>query len=34
MFEQHLAQGGIVVMTSHHDIAMQGTEIQRLNLSQ
>ncbi len=34
MFEQHLAQGGIVVMTSHHDIAMQNTEIQRLNLSQ
>ena len=34
IFEQHLQQGGIVVMTSHHDIAMQGTEIQRLNLSQ
>jgi len=34
IFEQHLRQGGIVVMTSHHDIAMQGTEIQRLNLSQ
>jgi len=34
MFEQHLQQGGIVVMTSHHDIAMQGSEIHRLNLSQ
>ena len=33
MFERHLQQGGIVVMTSHHDIAMQGPEIQRLDLS-
>ncbi len=34
MFEQHMQQGGSVVMTSHHDIAMQGPAIQRLDLSE
>ncbi len=34
MFEQHMQQGGIIVMTSHHDITMQSSQIQRLNLSQ
>jgi len=34
MFESHLARQGIIVMTSHHDIAMSGNAIQRLDLSQ
>lgn len=34
MFEQHMQQGGNVVMTSHHDIAMQGPAIKRLDLSE
>ena len=34
MFEQHLEQQGIIVMTSHHDIEMVNADIQRLDLSQ
>jgi len=34
MFEQHLAQQGVIVMTSHHDIEMSGADQQRLDLSQ
>ena len=34
MFENHLAQQGIVVMTSHHDIDMVNSDVQRLDLSQ
>ena len=34
MFEQHLAEQGVIVMTSHHDIGMVNAEIQRLDLSQ
>ena len=33
MFENHLAQQGIIVMTSHHDIGMSNADIQRLDLS-
>ena len=34
MFEQHLQQQGIIVMTSHHDIEMANADVQRLDLSQ
>ena len=34
MFEQHLEQQGIIVMTSHHDIEIVYADIQRLVLSQ
>jgi heme exporter protein A len=34
MFEQHLAEQGVIVMTSHHDIGMVNADIQRLDLSQ
>jgi len=34
MFEQHLAEQGVIVMTSHHDIGMLNADIQRLDLSQ
>lgn len=34
MFEQHLAQGGAIVMTSHHDIEMPDSDVVRLNLSE
>jgi heme exporter protein A len=33
MFEMHLKQGGIIVMTSHHDIDMPAVDVQRLDLS-
>jgi len=33
MFETHLKQGGIIVMTSHHDIDMPTVDIKRLDLS-
>ncbi len=33
MFEQHLAAGGVIVLTSHHDIEMPECDVQRLNLS-
>jgi len=34
MFEQHLDNGGIIVMTSHHDIEMPDSDVIRLNLSE
>ena len=34
MFEQHLENGGVIVMTSHHDIEMPGSDVVRLNLSE
>ncbi|MBT3204266.1 MAG: cytochrome c biogenesis heme-transporting ATPase CcmA [Gammaproteobacteria bacterium] len=34
MFEQHLANGGVIVMTSHHDIEMPDSDVVRLNLSE
>jgi heme exporter protein A len=33
LFDRHLQQQGVVVMTSHHDIPMTGADVQRLNLS-
>jgi heme exporter protein A len=33
LFETHLKQGGIIVMTSHHDIDMPSVDVQRLDLS-
>lgn len=33
MFEQHLQQQGMIVMTSHHDIDMSDSNLQRLDLS-
>ena len=33
MFEQHLLQQGMIVMTSHHDIEMSDSNLQRLDLS-
>lgn len=33
LFEAHLAQQGMIVMTSHHDIEMPEVEMQRLDLS-
>jgi len=33
LFDAHLQQSGMVVMTSHHDIEMLGQNIHRLNLS-
>ena len=34
MFEQHLSSGGVIVMTSHHDIEMPESDVVRLNLSE
>ena len=33
IFEKHLTQQGVIVMTSHHDIDMVNSDVQRLNLS-
>lgn len=33
MFEQHLLQQGMIVMTSHHDIEMADSNLKRLDLS-
>ena len=33
MFEAHLKRGGIIVMTSHHDIEMPSVDLIRLDLS-
>lgn len=33
MFEQHLSNGGVIVLTSHHDIEMPQSDVVRLNLS-
>ncbi len=33
MFGRHLQQQGMIVMTSHHDIDMPNSNLQRLNLS-
>jgi heme exporter protein A len=32
LFEQHLERQGVIVMTSHHDIALPGHALQRLQL--
>jgi len=33
LFEQHLQQGGVIVLTSHHDIEMPDQDVLRLDLS-
>jgi heme exporter protein A len=33
LMEAHTAAGGMVVMTSHHDIAFPGADVQRIDLS-
>ena len=33
MFEKHLSEQGVIVMTSHHDIEMLNADVQRLDLS-
>lgn len=33
-FEQHLEDGGVIVLTSHHDIEMPDQDVRRLNLSE
>lgn len=33
MFEDHLQTGGVIVMTSHHDIDMPDSDVVRLDLS-
>ncbi|MCP4494897.1 MAG: cytochrome c biogenesis heme-transporting ATPase CcmA [Gammaproteobacteria bacterium] len=33
LFEQHMANQGMVVMTSHHDIVIPGPDLKRLDLS-
>jgi heme exporter protein A len=30
---EHCASGGMIVLTSHHDIALHGVDVQRINLS-
>ncbi|MBT8435455.1 MAG: cytochrome c biogenesis heme-transporting ATPase CcmA [Gammaproteobacteria bacterium] len=32
LFEQHLQQQGLIVMTSHHDIALPAQKVQRIHL--
>ena len=32
MFEQHLQQRGVIVMTSHHDISLPTQALQRLQM--
>lgn len=34
LFEQHLDNNGVIVMTSHHDIEMPDSDVVRLNLSE
>ena len=34
MFERHLGNNGVIIMTSHHDIEMPDCDLQRLNLSE
>jgi heme exporter protein A len=34
LFEQHLQNNGVIVMTSHHDIEMPDSDVVRLNLSE
>jgi ABC-type transport system involved in cytochrome c biogenesis ATPase subunit len=34
VFEQHLQHGGVIVMTSHHDISLPAQDLQRLQLGQ
>lgn len=33
LFERHLQTGGVIIMTSHHDVGFADSAVQRLNLS-
>lgn len=33
LMSEHCANGGMIVLTSHHDIELHGVEVQRINLS-
>lgn len=33
LMSEHCAEGGMIVLTSHHDIVLQGTDVQRIVLS-
>ncbi|MGZ4980791.1 MAG: cytochrome c biogenesis heme-transporting ATPase CcmA [Methylobacter sp.] len=33
LMTEHCASGGMIVLTSHHDIDLQGVDVQRINLS-
>jgi heme exporter protein A len=33
LMSEHCAKGGMIVLTSHHDIELHGVDVQRINLS-
>ena len=33
LMSEHCANGGMIVLTSHHDIELHGVDVQRINLS-
>ena len=33
LMSEHCAQGGMIILTSHHDIDLHGVDVQRINLS-
>jgi len=33
LLSEHCAKGGMIVLTSHHDIDLHGVDVQRINLS-
>jgi len=33
LMAEHCANGGMIVMTSHHDVNLQGVDVQRIRLS-
>jgi len=33
LMSEHCANGGMIVLTSHHDIELHGVDVQRINLT-
>jgi heme exporter protein A len=33
LMSEHCAKGGMIILTSHHDIDLHGVDVQRINLS-
>ena len=33
LMSEHCAKGGMIILTSHHDIVLHGVDVQRINLS-
>jgi heme exporter protein A len=33
LMSEHCASGGMIVLTSHHDIELHGIDVQRINLT-